>query len=102
MSVRRGAGAPRHQGRSPMTRKSFLLASAAAAVFVAGVVAPALAADEGKTKCEGVNACKGESACKSASNECAGHNSCQGKGFLMMTPEECAAAKAKAAAEKKK
>ncbi len=85
-----------------MSRNSFVLASAAAALFIAGAVAPALAAEEeGQVKCEGVNSCKGESACKTASSECSGHNSCKGKGFLMMTPEECAAAKAKMGAEKK-
>src|SRR5262245_48214817 len=93
---------PRHQGEVSMSRNSFVLAAAAAALFVAGSVAPALAAEEGKTKCEGVNSCKGESSCKGAHNDCAGENSCKGKGFLMMTPEECAAAKAKVAAEKKK
>ena len=85
-----------------MTRKSFVLASAAAAIFAAGVAAPAFATEEGKVKCEGVNACKGQSACATASGNCAGKNSCKGKGFMMMTPEECAAAKAKMAEEKKK
>ena len=83
-----------------MSRNSFVLASAAAALFVAGAAAPAFADEAtGQVKCEGVNACKGESACKTASSECAGTNSCKGKGFVMMTPQECAAAKA--AAEKK-
>jgi len=84
-----------------MSRKSFALATAAAALFAAGVVAPAHAEEEGKIKCEGVNSCKGHSSCKSAHSECAGKNSCKGKGFVMMTPEECEAAKAKLAAEKK-
>ena len=84
-----------------MSRNSFVLASAAAALFLAGAVAPTNAAEEGQVKCEGVNSCKGESACKTASSECAGHNSCKGKGSLMLTPEECEAAKAKMAAEKK-
>ncbi len=84
-----------------MSRNSFVLASAAAALFLAGVVAPANAAEEGEIKCEGVNSCKGESACKTANSECAGHNSCKGKGFVMLTPEECKAAKAQAAAGKK-
>ena len=76
-----------------MSRRSFALASAAAALFVAGATAPALA-DEAEVKCEGVNSCKGQSACSTAQNECAGKNSCKGKGFLMLTPEECEAAKA--------
>jgi hypothetical protein len=85
-----------------MSRKSFALASAAAALFVAGVAVPALAAEEGKVKCEGVNSCKGHSDCKTATGQCAGKNSCKGKGFLMLTPEECDAAKAKLAEEQKK
>ena len=85
-----------------MSQRSFVLASAAAALFVAGAVAPAHAAEEeGKIKCEGVNACKGHSSCKTLLSECAGKNSCKGKGFVMMTPEECEAAKAKMATEKK-
>jgi hypothetical protein len=76
-----------------MSRRSFALASAAAALFVAGAALPA-AADEAEVKCEGVNACKGQSACSTAQNECAGQNGCKGKGFLMLTPEECEAAKA--------
>lgn len=85
-----------------MSRNSFVLAATAAALFVAGAVAPALSAEEeGQIKCEGVNSCKGQSACKTASSECAGHNGCKGKGFVMLAPEECAAAKAKLGAEKK-
>jgi len=84
-----------------MKQKSFALASAAAALFLAGVVAPAHAEEEGKIKCEGVNSCKGQSSCKTLLSECAGKNSCKGKGFVMMTPEECQAAKAKMSAEKK-
>lgn len=85
-----------------MNRKSFALASAAAALFVAGVAAPAYSAEEGKVECQGVNSCKGQSSCKTATSECAGKNSCKGKGVVELTPEECAAAKAKQAAEKKK
>ena len=85
-----------------MSRKSIALASAAAALFVAGVAAPAHAEDEGQIKCEGVNACRGQSSCKTAASQCAGKNSCKGKGFLMLTPEECEQAKAKLAGEEKK
>jgi hypothetical protein len=77
--------------------RSVYLASAAAALFVAGASGTALAqheaGSEAKIKCEGVNACKGQGACSSANNSCAGKNSCKGKGFKMMTPEDCAAAK---------
>jgi hypothetical protein len=44
-----------------------------------------------------VNSCNGHSECKSATNACKGQNSCSGKGFVMLTPAECDAAKAKAA-----
>ena len=82
-----------------MKQKSFALASAAAALFLAGAVAPAHAEEEGKIKCEGVNSCKGHSSCKTLLSDCAGHNECKGKGFLMLTPEECEAAKARMAEE---
>jgi hypothetical protein len=80
--------------------RSALIASTAAALFVAGFAGTAHAADPstGKVKCEGVNSCKGHSDCKSAHNECKGKNGCAGKGFMMMTEAECNAAKA---AEKK-
>jgi uncharacterized membrane protein len=77
--------------------RAVYLASAAAALFVAGASSQALAQDpagsEAKIKCEGVNECKGHGSCAGANNSCAGKNSCKGKGFKMMTPEECAAAK---------
>jgi uncharacterized membrane protein len=79
------------------------LASAVAGLFVAGAqtaFAAGSAGEAAKVKCEGVNSCKGHGACKSAHNSCAGKNACKGQGFLMMTPEECTAAKAKAAEQK--
>ena len=80
-----------------MKIRNAAIASAAAALFVAGVgtpAAPAQAEEAEKIKCEGVNSCKGESSCKTLFSECAGHNECKGKGFVMLTPEECDAAKA--------
>ncbi len=81
--------------------KNRSLAAVAATLFLAGagavVASPALAAD--KIKCEGVNSCKGSSACKTLFSDCAGHNECKGKGFVMLTPEECDAAKKKMEAE---
>ena len=81
-----------------MKARSQLLASAAAAFFVAGVAGQALAesdkASEATIKCEGVNQCKGQSACKTAHNACSGQNACKGQGFEMMSPEACTAAKA--------
>jgi hypothetical protein len=79
--------------------RAVTLASAAAALFIAGAAGHALAQDQGKSeakiKCEGVNECKGKGSCSSANNSCAGKNSCKGKGFEMMTAEECASAKEK-------
>jgi hypothetical protein len=73
------------------------LATAVAALFAVG--GQALAEEGGartdKIKCEGVNSCKGHGSCKTAKNACAGKNGCAGQGFMMMTPEECEAAKAK-------
>lgn len=82
--------------------RSALVASAAAALFLAGVAGVAYAEDAGaaRIKCEGVNACKGHSECKSARNACKGKNGCAGQGFEMMTQAECDAAKAKAAERK--
>jgi hypothetical protein len=83
--------------------RSALVASAAAALFVAGMAGAAYAEQggaEAKVKCEGVNSCKGHSDCKSAQNSCKGKNGCAGKGFMMMSQSECDAAKAKAAQKK--
>jgi len=80
-----------------MTRRSAVIAAAAAAIFVSGVATHAVASDhEGseKVKCEGVNSCKGQSECKTAHSSCGGHNECAGKGWVKMTPEECEKAKA--------
>ena len=81
-----------------MKSRAVYLASAAAALFVAGASGQALAQNQGgseaKIKCEGVNACKGQGSCAGENNSCAGKNSCKGKSFKMMTPEECAAAQA--------
>jgi hypothetical protein len=76
------------------------VAAAAAALFSAGA-GTASAADEAKVKCDGANACKGQSACNTAKNSCAGANECAGKGWVMLTPAECDAAKAKQAEKAK-
>ena len=86
-----------------MKTRSALVASAAAALFLAGLAGPAGAEESGKeakVKCEGVNSCKGHGECKTASNACKGQNGCGGEGFLMLTQAECDAAKAKAAEKK--
>jgi uncharacterized membrane protein len=80
-----------------LRNRNAALATAVAALFALG--GQALAAEgeakAEKVKCEGANSCKGHGSCKSASNACAGKNGCAGQGFAMLTPEECAAAKAK-------
>ena len=66
------------------------VASAAAALFVAGV--PASAADNDgsvKVRCYGANACKGQAECKTSMNSCKGHNSCKGQGFVSMSEKAC-------------
>ena len=76
-----------------MKTKSFLLASAAATLFIAGGAGVATAehheAGEAKIKCEGGNSCKGHSECKTAENDCSGKNSCKGKGYVNLTKAEC-------------
>jgi hypothetical protein len=76
------------------------LATAAALLFGSVAVAPAQAEDA-KVKCQGGNACKGKSACATATSSCQGQNSCKGKGYVMLSKEECDAAKKKNEAEKK-
>jgi hypothetical protein len=74
-----------------------MLAAAAATVFVAGVATQAAAGQhEGsdQVECKGVNSCKGQSDCKTAHSACNGQNECAGKGWVKMTAEECAKAKA--------
>ena len=76
------------------------LATAAALLFGSVAVTTAQAED-GKVKCQGGNACKGKSQCATATSSCAGQNSCKGTGYVMVTKEECDAAKKKNEAEKK-
>ena len=78
-----------------MNVKSLIIASAAAALFIAGGAGVGAAeGHDAKIKCEGANACKGQGACKTASNDCSGHNECKGKGFLKLSQADCDAAKA--------
>ena len=64
----RGSSARHHPGGIHVKARSYVLASAAAALFVAGAAGQALAepeaGSEATIKCEGVNECKGHSACK--------------------------------------
>lgn len=79
-----------------MNAKKIALATAAASLFLAGPVFAEDEAADKQVKCEGVNACQGQSACKTDASACSGKNACKGKGFLMLSEEECDAAKADA------
>lgn len=70
-------------------RSGACIATAAAALILAGAVPTATHADEAKGRCFGANACKGQGACGSASNSCMGMNACKGQGFLEMAKEDC-------------
>ncbi|HEY7642449.1 MAG TPA: hypothetical protein VH814_22135 [Steroidobacteraceae bacterium] len=77
------------------------LATAAALLFGSAAVITTAHAEDAKMKCQGGNSCKGKSACAGAKNSCQGQNSCKGTGYVMLTKEECDAAKKKNEAEKK-
>ena len=65
------------------------LATAAAALFIAGTGASATdtaAPNVVKSKCYGGNACKGQSECKTTTNACKGQNPCKGEGFTLYNP----------------
>jgi len=64
------------------------VATAAAAVFAAGLAGTA-SAQEVKVKCYAANACKGKSECKTSMSSCKGKNACKGQGFEMMTEKAC-------------
>jgi len=72
------------------------IAAAAAGMFMTVGVGNAVAAEKGKTMCEGVNACKGKGACKTATSACQGQNACKGKGVMEMSEADCKAAQEKA------
>lgn len=69
------------------------LATAAAALFVAGAAmtaVPTAAKAADGVKCMGINSCKGHGSCKTASNDCKGHNACKGHGWVSTkSAKEC-------------
>jgi hypothetical protein len=76
-----------------MTAKSkgFLVASAAAALFLSGAVT-ARAEDKmggDQVICAGINACKGQGTCAGAGHACAGKNSCKGQGHSKTSAADC-------------
>jgi len=76
-----------------MNRKSILIASAAAALFLSGAVAARAEDKAGKdeVRCAGVNACKGQGGCAGGGHSCAGKNGCKGQGITKTTAEDCKA-----------
>lgn len=65
------------------TTSGAAIATAAAALFSAGLLsAPLAQAADGQVMCAGTNSCKGHSECKTAKNECKGMNSCKGQGWV--------------------
>ncbi len=71
--------------------KGVLVASAAAALLLAGqVVARAADKSGGEVHCAGINECKGKGSCAGASNACKAQNACKGKGFVdVSSADEC-------------
>ena len=73
------------------TTKGMALATAAAVLFLGGVV-PAKAetkATGDQVKCVGINECKGHGSCAGAGNSCAGQNACKGKGITETSKADC-------------
>jgi hypothetical protein len=83
---------------SKQTTKGAILATAAAALFMAAPIAVNAGAHSGgeaadaKGQCVGGNSCKGQSSCASANSSCKGQNACKGQGVIEMTKAECDAA----------
>jgi uncharacterized membrane protein len=71
--------------------KGMLIASAAAALFLAGAVDARAEEKKGadQVTCSGINACKGQGACAGAGHSCGGQNACKGQGVVKTTAEEC-------------
>ena len=76
--------------------KGALLATAAAALFLAAPISANAGAHSGggddaapKGQCVGGNSCKGQSACASANSSCKGQNACKGQGYTDTTKAEC-------------
>jgi uncharacterized membrane protein len=85
------------------TKKSALLASAAAGLLVAAAtfVAPTAALAE-DVECHGVNTCKGTGACGGKGHSCAGQNTCKGQGWVKLDKDACLKQGGKLTADDKK
>lgn len=73
----------------------FAIATAAAGLFAAAAMTPAVAAQHNKemakVHCLGANACKGQSDCATAHSSCKGQNSCKGQGMKVLSMKDCSA-----------
>ena len=78
---------------SKHSTKGAILATAAAALFMAAPIAVNAGAHEEAAEpmgqCMGGNSCKGNSACATANSSCKGQNACKGEGFTQTTKAEC-------------
>jgi len=86
-----------------MNPKSFLIATAAATLFLSGAVAARADEKAGgdQVVCEGINACKGQGGCAGAGHACAGKNACKGQGHTKTTASDCTAKGGKVVEAKK-
>jgi hypothetical protein len=73
--------------------KGAILATAAAAFFMAAPIAVNADSHEGAAEpmgqCMGGNSCKGQSSCATANSSCKGQNACKGQGVVETTKAEC-------------
>ena len=76
-----------------MNAKSFLIATAAATLFLSGAVTARADEKAGGDQviCDGINACKGQGSCAGAGNACAGKNACKGQGHTKTSAADCTA-----------
>ena len=66
---------------------TFLAASAAGLLAIAGALGHAAVVYAEGTQCAGVNACKGQGECGGKGHDCAGKNACKGAGWVKKTTD---------------
>jgi hypothetical protein len=76
-----------------MNVKGFVIATAAATLFLSGAVTARAEEKAGgdQVVCEGTNACKGQGSCAGAGHACAGKNGCKGQGHTKTSATDCKA-----------
>jgi hypothetical protein len=76
-----------------MNPKNFLIATAAATLFLSGGVTARADQKAGGDQviCDGINACKGQGSCAGAGHSCAGKNACKGQGHTKTSAADCMA-----------